>query len=161
MFLRELGVFDLPDCEKIARQIYYPHLWEPIEAFQKRIDLYPQGNYVAAEDVYTTYPSEKVLGYLYSHPWRHDKIVNLGEVIDFPEDLDCYYVHDIAVDPQYRKTGVGTFLMEKAIEIATFDLIKLVAVLDSQDFWKRFGFKIIEPIVYAPGVNAFVMERRK
>ena len=150
--IRQLKLSDLPEIEELARPIYYPLLWEPIDAFSKRIELYPQGGWVAIQD-------GKIIGYLYSHPWKLDSFVPLGDIIELPDNPDCYYIHDLAVHVNYRSLGVGNLLAEKALEIANFNVINLISVLDSHNFWNKFGFSIIEPIMYAPNVPGYIMKK--
>ena len=152
METRQLQLSDLNEIEELARPIYYPILWEPIEAFSRRVELYPQGGLVAVQN-------NQIIGYVYSHPWKWDSFVPLGEIIKLPTDPDCYYIHDLAVHVNYRGLSVGKMLAEKVLEIANFDRIKLISVLDSHHFWEKFGFKIIEPILYAPNVPGYIMKR--
>ena len=150
--LRAMTLNDLPQCDQLAAPIYYPDLWEPIEAFAQRIRLYPQGCWIAEID-------EKLAGYLYSHPWKQNQIVPLADIIQLPQNPDCYYIHDLAVSIHHRQLGIGKLLAEKAIAISTFPIIKLVSVLNSHNFWQRFNFNIISKINYAPGINGYTMMR--
>lgn len=60
---------------------------------------------------------------------------------------DDYYIGSIAVDPQARGQGVGSFLMEWAHQIARFeDCSRLVLDVESENFpaqrfYERLGFK--------------------
>lgn len=153
MQIRRLEPNDLPEVERVAYPIYYPFLWEPMDAFVKKVELYPEGCFVAIHD-------DKIIGYLYSHPWKFDSFVPLAAVIELPPDPDCYYIHDLAVDVNYRSLGVGKLLAEKAFETG-YDRIKLVSVLNSHNFWGKLGFEIVEPVEYAPGIHGYIMVRKK
>lgn len=63
-------------------------------------------------------------------------------------DKDDYYLSDIAVDKEYRLRGVGTFILENALELARGKKCKRV-VLDvyinntgALNFYEKFGFNI-------------------
>ena len=51
------------------------------------------------------------------------------------------YISDLAVDPVFQGNGVGTHLVEKALELlADFDTITLITSEEKVSFWERFGF---------------------
>ena len=100
------------------------------------------------------------MGYIFSHPWLQEKIVELDEKITLPEHPDCYYIHDLAIAPECRGQGVGTRLYNSVIEVAKkmeLKKIKLVSVLDSHIFWKKLGLKIIDKVRYTPEIEGLVM----
>jgi len=85
-------------------------------------------------------------GYVFFHPYRDDAVkpLNLSLVLNGTEN--CMYLHDIAVHHRYRGMGLARMLMER-IDHETrsggFEIQCLVAVQNSQDFWRKFGFKIV------------------
>ena len=87
--------------------------------------------------------------YVFFHPYRDDvvKPLDLSLVLDGAED--CMYLHDIAVHHRYRGMGLARMLMER-IDHETrsggFEIQCLVAVQNSQDFWRKFGFKIVRMV---------------
>ena len=148
--IREMTLTDLNEIEVLAEPIYFPYLWEPMDAFVRRIELYPRGCLVATSH-------GNIVGYLYSHPWRFDEDLPLGAVIDLPEKPDCYYFHDLAVTSAYRGQGVGFSLAQSGLSLATYPRVKLISVLNSHEFWKGVGFSIMCAVEYAPGIPGYVM----
>jgi len=142
-------------CRKIAKKLYYPLLWEDDEAFQTKIRVFPKGCVVYVKN-------EQVLGYGFGHPWRQDRPVELNEYITLPEKPNCYYIHDVAVDPAFKKQGIGRVLVKHQLKIAEelgLDMVCLVSVLNSDKFWERFGFRAVKYVKYAKGVKGYVMWR--
>ena len=59
------------------------------------------------------------------------------------------YLHDIAVHPRYRGMGLTRMLMERVDHETRregFGVQCLVAVQNSQEFWRKHGFKIVRMI---------------
>ncbi len=55
-----------------------------------------------------------------------------------------YYILDVMVDPEHRGQGIGTRLVERAVEEAQkngFIKIFLTAIPGSEPFYKRIGFR--------------------
>ena len=152
-----------PFCDKhwapattLSMPVYYPHLWEPVEAFERRLELFAAGCWSAFVD-------DEYAGYVFSHPWCGEQ-VTLGQVIDkLPDEPDHYYVHDLLVGKKFRKQGVGKLLfcrvMAAAQEMKLREL-RLVSVLDSSSFWVKLGFETTGEIEYAPGQPGKLMVRR-
>lgn len=105
--------------------------------------LFPQGFLVAEED-------GKVIGFVYAH------------LKDFPEEALKLWgakkvgiIEMMAVDPAYRRKGIGLSLYDqvlKAFKQAGIDLIRLGvrATSEARYIYEKSGFKI----------TGFVMERR-
>lgn len=143
---------DLDQVNTLADYIY-PNLWEPNEAFSVKLNLFPQGCFVAKND-------DKIVGYIFSHPWISTEIVSLGQIICLPNNPDCYYLHDCAVDPNHRNKGIGKQLVDKTLEIAKgYGNVKLVSVLNSEEFWKKYGFIGVKEVQYTESVKGLVMEK--
>ena len=71
------------------------------------------------------------------------QIIGMGRVVG--DSVLCFYLHDIIVDPAYRKKGIGTeivtnlltYIKKNACPNAT---ILLMAHKGSEDFYRSFGF---------------------
>jgi len=135
--------------------IYPSEFWESNESFRRRLEQFPEGCWACAND------KDEVVGYMFGHPWKSDSVVPLdcrGLVI--PKDADCYYLHDIAVIPKYRRQGIAKRLFEIGVEVARkrgFKQIKGVAVLGSVTYWQKQGFKALEEIDYGKGQKGTVI----
>lgn len=110
---------------------------EPQAVYAERRDLYPAGCFVWDA-------GEGVAGYLIVHPWRHEAPPPLGAMIDaIPDDADCLYLHDLALLPILRGTGIGAVATGMALELAVtagFDDVVLLAVGGADSFWASRGF---------------------
>jgi predicted N-acetyltransferase YhbS len=83
------------------------------------------------------------VGYVLSHPWRHDRVPPLHRRLELPAQPDCLFLHDLAVAPSGRGHGLGAALL-RAVHAAaapSFTQIKLVSLGDATGFWLRNGFK--------------------
>lgn len=146
-------------CEGGEGLLYPPELWESNESFRRRLKQFPEGCWACVNQ------KDEAIGYMFSHPWLKDRVVPIN-CIDFvlPEKPDCFYIHDIAVLPQYRKNGIASVFLEKAKELSRkcgFSEIRGVSVLDSYDnIWQRKGFRVLEEIEYVKGIKGKVIELR-
>ena len=126
--------------------IYPPELWESNDSFRRRLEQFPEGCMAVVN------PSSELVAYSFSHPWNKNSIVPLNCVdLVIPEDADCYYLHDLAVIPAYRRRGIAQVLLHLALGIARrhgFKLVKGVAVQNSHKHWEKCGFKVGEEITY-------------
>lgn len=65
-----------------------------------------------------------------------------------PQRPDCLYLHDLAIHPAARGTGIATALIHlffQRAQEAGLRHASLTAVNNSQSFWARYGFQPIEP----------------
>jgi ribosomal protein S18 acetylase RimI-like enzyme len=100
--------------------------------------------------------------YVFFHPYHDDVVKPLDLMLVLSGTEDCIYLHDIAVHHRYRGMGLARMLME-SVDHETrrggFEVQCLVAVQNSQDFWKKYGFKIVR-IVEGYGESlAYYMKR--
>ena len=127
----------------IQEVAYDPFFHESQEVLLEKRQLCPEGCSLCVDD-------DEPLGYLLSHPWRLDLPPALdAEFDDVSAEPDCYYIHDVAVDPSARKRGVGRRLAERAIAVADerdFHTIALIAVQGSSGYWERHGFSVVEEL---------------
>ena len=139
---------------KVQHLCYKPELNETSPAFLKKQTLFPKGCLGAWED-------GQLCGYVFSHPWRVGEIVPLHtDSYAIPTDADCLYIHDLAVDPNYRSKMIGQAILKSLFDIAAEDrwtIFALVAVQDSEPFWSRWGFEPQKGFEYVPGVKATYM----
>ena len=133
---------DLDRVLTIQRKAHEPFFHESRKAFASKLNIYPAGCWIETR-------GGRAAGYLFSHPWSLANPPGLHEqLIALPDVLDCFYIHDLAVDPNFKDRGIGLDLAEKAIALSRECKAKfgvstaaLIAVGDSFSFWVRFGFK--------------------
>lgn len=89
------------------------------------------------------------VGYLISLPWLFASPPRLNaESCRLPEDPDCLYLHDLAVAPVARGSGVGEALVEAFLGMLAalgFERAALVAVQNAGGYWRRQGFRPVQP----------------
>ena len=136
--IRPLHAHHMPAVDSIQREAYSPELWERITVFEEKLNFFPDGCWLG--EVNST-----AAGYLLSHPARLAAPPALNEF--FPvttAKCDCYFIHDVAVRPAFRGTGVGAQLAQQALGIAAgqgLANVALVSIQNSLAYWQRFGFE--------------------
>ena len=138
---------DLDKVLTIQRRAHMPFFHESREALACKLSLYPKGCWIDTR-------GGRAAGYLFSHPWSLADPPALNERFTaLPNDLDCFYIHDLAVDPNFNGRGIGQDLADKAISLSRaykaesgIATAALIAIGNSFSFWVRFGFKQIETL---------------
>ena len=132
---------DIPQVYQISLQVH--SLYEDPEIFEERRAL-SKGSYVLE--------AEKVVGYLISHPYRRDTYPPLNTLIrKIPEDPDTWYIHDLAILPEFRGRGMVRPVLEEVKALAWAQGIKelsLVSVYGSEKFWTKMGFRLANQANY-------------
>ena len=153
MIIRELTADEVVDASNLGNTIYPPALFEPVESFASKQAFFPEGCLGAFED-------DKLVGYVFSHPWR-GHIPPLGAVIPWiPCDADYLFIADLAVLPKYRNHWWGSSLAVAACAAGLhrgYTKFLLASVNDSCKFWQRLGFTTQRTEELAPGITAHVM----
>jgi len=143
VFIKNLSEDELDDILIIQRQAYGSLLWEDKDVFSHKLHLFPQGCWIARLN-------GNPVAYLLSHPWLRSIIVPLNRKTDcLPPNPDCFYIHDLAVAPPFRRQGISRQLVKKAFGLARalqFNIVFLVSVQNSSTFWAKFGFELQEPL---------------
>lgn len=135
--IEEMRAMHVAEVLEVQRMAFTPELRESTEVFDDRIARFGRFSRVALLD-------GRVVAYLLSFPWKlGDTPVNNQK---FPENLpapDCFYIHDIALLPNVRGSGLARMLVDTAFSAARaqgFTQVSLVAVAQSGDYWDRAGF---------------------
>jgi len=132
-----LTLADMAAVERIAREIH-PTLPERMEVFSEKQLLFPEGCFKFLFE-------GKMKGYAIAHPWKLYSIPPLDEFLgELPLDVDCIYLHDVAVLSDARGHKAAEFFVEKITAVALERGIKhlsCVSVYGTDVLWSRFGFK--------------------
>ncbi len=137
---RHLQDSDLPAVMQLQLQAY-PELCESREAIASRIAVAPQWCW-AAEN------AAGIGAYLLTHLWTHDEPPAWNHPL--PVDSGAHaeashlYIHDLALSPLSRGSGLGPKLVQHVLAAARETGIgeaRLIAVQDSTGFWARQGFQ--------------------
>lgn len=146
---------DLPRVMDIANAVH-PSFPEDAAVFAERLRLYPHGCQVLTQD-------GAIMGYVVSHPWAGappalDTL--LGKLPDTPS---TYYIHDLALMPGSRGNGVADTLVAALIAHARqnkFATITLVAVNNSQRFWRKHGFGVVNDDAMTAKIKSYGADAR-
>lgn len=135
-FIRHMQRADIDAVLRIQSRCYTALEPESAGSLLSKLEVSPATCWVA--------DSERGLaGYLFAHPWTSEVPPSLDLVIErLPAAADCFYIHDLAIDPEWRGTGTGERLIGDALQLADnhWPRCALIAVQASQRFWGRFGF---------------------
>jgi ribosomal protein S18 acetylase RimI-like enzyme len=133
---RALSVSDVENLIRIAEKIH-PDLPESEKVFAERIKLFPEGCLVLIDD-----ENDGLCGYVISHPIRHRQPPALDSLLgEVAPDADQYFIHDLAILPEFRGLGLAQEGINKLLAIAKrFPTTSLVSVYGTSPFWNRFGF---------------------
>lgn len=135
-----MTVDDLPAVEAIATIVHHQFFERPA-VFAERLALWPAGCLLLESD-------GTAAGYVVSHPFVFGTFPALDQLLGgLPERADTYYLHDLALVPRVRGTGAAGQVVAQLLEQGKalgFPSASLVAVSNSQEFWRRQGFVTIE-----------------
>jgi len=133
---RAAAAADVADIARLSRAHLGPYA-EGEEVFAERIALAPAGCFVLDGN-------GGIVGYFFSHPWVRAQPPALHQMLGrIPDDADCWYVHDVAVDREARGGGIVAEVCERALTVALaqgFRTAMLVAVSGAHGYWQKLGF---------------------
>ncbi len=117
--------------------VVHPGYPESRAVFAERLRLYPAGCRVGEA-------GGAVVGYAVMHPGRlgHPPALDslLGRV---PGDSDCLYLHDVALLPAARGSGLGAAVLEYAHRLAVregFAWLALTSTPEARGYWDAQAF---------------------
>lgn len=134
---RPMTLEDIPTVYLIS--LFLHSLYEHSEVFQERMTL-TVGSYVLLHQ-------DRIVGYLISHPYTRDNYPDLNTLIHrIPENPDTWYIHDLAILPEFRGRGMVRPILTQVKELALSKGIKemsLVSVYGTEKFWTKMGFRLV------------------
>ena len=72
--------------------------------------------------------------------WDEDKLIGISRTIT--DWVWCSYLADLAVDPGYKKSGIGKKLIEITREkVGEQSMVLLLSVPSAMDYYPKCGFK--------------------
>ncbi|KAL8869693.1 MAG: hypothetical protein Q9198_007821 [Flavoplaca austrocitrina] len=130
----------IPSLIHVAARIH-PGLPESDHVFAERVKLFPAGCLALVQE-----GSDELCGYLISHPIRYRQPPALDSLLEeIAEDMDQYYIHDLALLPEWRGCGFTMGGIERVFGIAKqYQSTCLVSVYKTELFWARYGFRPVE-----------------
>lgn len=139
MTWRNMTDADLPAIKRVA-DIVHQDFPESDAVFEERLRLYAAGCFVLGND-------ERTAGYAVSHPWLYGRPPALNSLLQaIPLKADTYYIHDIALLDEARRSGSASGIVQTLVDHArgeSFSNLSLIAVSGSAPFWQTRGFSIV------------------
>lgn len=127
---------DIPAIGQLSRRLLGPYAEQDF-VFEERLGLCGEGCLTLSDGV-------SVGGYVVSHPWRRASPPALNILLgELPNDADCWYLHDVAVDPAFRGSGAVAAIVGEIAALARgkgIATLALVAVGGAASYWSRLGF---------------------
>ncbi|KAF1913423.1 acyl-CoA N-acyltransferase [Ampelomyces quisqualis] len=137
---RKLTLDDIDSLASIANKIH-PGLPESNEVFLERVGLFPKGCLALVDR-----QSNELVGYAISHPISYRQSPALNSLLGtLCQDADQYYIHDLAILPEWQGEGYAKTCIEQILQISKgYETTGLVSVYGTATFWEKFGFKPVE-----------------
>lgn len=137
MTIRSIRIDDWGRIVRIQAESYPREVLETVEALQSHWRVSPETCLVAEH-------AGEVVGYVLAHPWPERTIPPLNKVYtSLPPRSDSLFIHDLALSPGARKTGIAQKLARSVLQAGMeleLTAASLIAVQGSEGFWRRFGF---------------------
>lgn len=133
--VRALEPADLPAALAIQSETYPAFLLEDERAFASRLDLAATYCLAATHD-------GTLIAYLLAHGWPRQAPPAVGTVLG-ADASEVLFIHDLAVSPAGRGSGIGRTLVARAFDLAAGDGLKtaeLIAVEGAAGYWRTLGF---------------------
>lgn len=148
MIWRQLTTGDIEQVSRITKLIHHD-LPERDEVFAERIKLYPEGCLALVAS-----HGSDFYGYAISHPIRRSHPPALDTLLgEIAPDADQYYIHDVAILPEARGSGLAQAGIAKLFAVAAqYPTSCLISVYGTTTFWSKFGF--------APGKTDETMKKK-
>lgn len=151
---------DLPSVAAIERESHNPLPPEGEAVFADRLAAFPSGCFAVG-------PEGAPEGYAIAHPWRLGTVPALGlDRLVLPASPDCLWLHDVALRPQCRGSGLIIallVLLDGLSRAHRLPALALTAVHGTEVLWARHGFAPMpasaEAALAAYGATAQVMRR--
>ena len=135
--------------EDLGTATYPANYYEGLASFNSKILGYPQGCFLARID-------EAVVGYIISFPYVLNKVYPINEHYIRVDNPTCLYIHDLCVSLTYRHQNIATSLVKRVLS-SKITPQALVSVLNSESFWKRFGFITQRSFDYYGGSGSYMV----
>ena len=92
-----------------------------------------------AEDLYTVFSNSMFKCFAF----KGDQLIGAGRVL--ADGLDCAYICDVVVHPEYQGTGIGKSLMTKLMDLSQgHKKIILYSNPGKEGFYEKFGFRFMK-----------------
>lgn len=133
---RRLRSDDLSAALAIQQQAYPPFLVEDADAFASRLNAAAPFCLAATQD-------GVLIAYLLAHGWHRQAPPPIGTILANDVPGEVLFLHDLAVAPAGRGSGVGRILVQRAFDMAAatgLHSAELIAVEGAATYWRTLGF---------------------
>ena len=146
MLIRTATLDDLPAIAALEKIIEDPRVAASFEVLSGRLRLFPEGFFAAISE-------QRVVGYLESIRWDGPAFEKFADIKQYERMHlplgSVLYIAFLAVDPEYRKHGIASRLMQAAESMAaalSLQSIQLVALPKLVDFYGKMGFRQVRTL---------------
>lgn len=136
--IRRVERRDLEACAQLEHQCYSPLEAAPRNHLERRIEIYPDGFYVAKS-------GGRIVGMINSGATHKDDITDerLKHLVGHVRNGRNCVIFSLAVHPDFRRANIARMLVTKLIEVAEYKEKQRVLLLCREnllDFYRRLGF---------------------
>ena len=135
--IRTIQSKDWPNIDRVQRACFPASAIESVEALRSIAVAAPEMCAVAEEQ-------NELLGYMLAHPWIPDDLPPLDVPLPgFPSDAKWLFIHDLALLPSARGSGLAGGMVRRLLAIADelgMAGASLLSVQGTAGFWAQFGF---------------------
>ena len=148
---KQLNKDNIEDLMILERHSFSEGLGESEDSFLQSAEVYPKGSLLL-------YIDNEIAGSIFFHPYLLGEIQEIKSCVSkLTGKENCMYLHSFSIHPQFRGKGLAHILFdyfEKISKEEGYDVQALVAVQNSERFWKKYGFEPVRQISYgnAPAV---------
>jgi hypothetical protein len=137
--IRPFKIDELNVAEMIGTESYPPEYYEGSSSFKSKIQANMDCCFVGLVD-------GNVAGYAIGFPYLKEIPYPIDKDYEPTLNSDCHYLHDVCVAYWARGLGLG----DAMVEVSTKGRrpVALTAVMDSEGFWLRHGFKTLFELNY-------------
>ena len=130
--IRNTKAEDYPQVSEIRTKSYCENYYETEESFVSKIKNNYESCFVADVD--------GIIGYIISFPYYVGKSFPINSFYESYQNTNCWYIHDVCVLEEFRGKGVAKELV-KTVLCNGNNVYCLTSVMNSRNFWKKFGFR--------------------
>lgn len=136
MGVANLSVLDVTQLMLVQRDCYSAELVESEEVMAHRIRTFEQ-------TCWGYFIEQQMAGYLLAYPSVLSRITPLAAAFPMYQNVNCLYLHDMAISGAYRGQSLAPKLLahaKKEAKTMGLQALALVAVQGAEGYWAKHGF---------------------
>jgi hypothetical protein len=139
----------VPLMMRVQKQCFIEPLQETEEAYHAKLKMFPEG---CIGCFFDDCPFVDLVAQLIFHPWNTKIPIPMNSHVDkLPDECDCLYLQEIAIDPAFRGKGILGHFKKLYMEYAHlhgFKTFRGVSVQGSLPILQRWGFEVMGETMY-------------